>query len=93
TLDLNAVPALKSRTHLPIVVDPSHGTGVWNYVAPMSKAALACGAHGLLIEVHPEPDKAFSDGGQSLKPQVFAVLMDELRSLGAALGKEVGRAI
>jgi chorismate mutase/prephenate dehydratase len=81
TLDLSAVVVLRERTHLPVIVDPSHGTGKRNYVAPMALAARACGAHGLLIEVHPEPDKALSDGDQSLTLPQFASLMDGLRRL------------
>ncbi|MFN8392192.1 MAG: 3-deoxy-7-phosphoheptulonate synthase [Bdellovibrionota bacterium] len=91
TLDLNAVPALQERTHLPVIVDPSHGTGVYRYVAPLSKAAVAVGASGLMIEVHPKPAEALSDGAQSLKPAKFEKLMSELRVLGGALGKTVGR--
>ncbi len=78
TLDLSAVVVLRERTHLPVVVDPSHGTGNRAYVTPMAWAARACGAHGLLIEVHPEPEKALSDGEQSLTPTEFAGLMDGL---------------
>jgi len=80
TLDLSAIPALKERTYLPVVVDPSHATGNYHYVAPMSYAAVAAGADGLLIEVHPEPEKAFSDGPQSLTPKNFASMMEKLRS-------------
>ncbi len=90
TLDLNAVPALQERSHLPVIVDPSHGTGVWRYVAPLSKAAIACGAAGLMIEVHPKPEAAFSDGAQSLKPEHFKKLLDELVPIAAAVGKTVG---
>jgi 3-deoxy-7-phosphoheptulonate synthase len=90
TLDLNAVPALRDRTHLPIIVDPSHGTGVWSYVGPMAKAALAAGADGLIIEVHSCPAEALSDGAQSLKPKKFATLMKELAAIGAVLNKKVG---
>ena len=79
TLDLSAVVVLKERTHLPVLVDPSHGTGKRAYVAPMAFAARACGAHGLLIEVHPDPDKALSDADQSLSFPEFAALMDGLR--------------
>ncbi len=79
TLDLSAVPVLKSLSHLPVFVDPSHGTGHWHLVAPMSKAAVAAGADGLLIEVHPRPEEALSDGAQSLKPSKFERLMHELR--------------
>ena len=79
TLDLNAVPVLKKLSHLPVFVDPSHGTGHWDLVAPMAKGAVACGADGLIIEVHPKPEEALSDGPQSLKPAKFAQLMRELR--------------
>ena len=78
TLDLSAVVVLKERTHLPVVVDPSHGTGRRGYVAPMAWAARACGAHGLLVEVHPEPDRALADAEQSLDFPEFAALMEGL---------------
>jgi len=87
TLDLNAIPVIRALSHLPIIVDPSHGTGHWQYVAAMSRAALAAGADGLMIEVHPDPANAWSDGPQSLKPRTFAKLMEELRRLAAALGR------
>lgn len=87
TLDLNAIPALQERTHLPVIVDPSHGTGVHRYVPAMSKAALAAGAAGLIIEVHPNPADAISDGAQSLKPTKFEKLMDDLRVIAPAVGK------
>jgi 3-deoxy-7-phosphoheptulonate synthase len=87
TLDLNAVPVLKKLSHLPVVVDPSHGTGHWDLVAPMAKAAVACGADGLIIEVHPRPEEALSDGPQSLKPSKFAQLMRELAPVAAAVGR------
>jgi len=87
TLDLNAVPVIKKLSHLPVVVDPSHGTGHWEYVAPMAKAGIACGADGLLIEVHHRPAEALSDGPQSLKPDKFARLMRELRALAEVLGR------
>lgn len=92
TLDLAAVPVLKERTHLPVVVDPSHGTGYWQYVAPMAKAAVAAGADGLMIEVHNDPEHALSDGPQSLKPERFARLMDELRPLANVCGRRMGAA-
>jgi len=92
TLDLAAVPVLKERTHLPVVVDPSHGTGYWQYVAPMAKAAVAAGADGLMIEVHNDPEHALSDGPQSLKPERFATLMDELRTLAQVCGRRMGAA-
>jgi 3-deoxy-7-phosphoheptulonate synthase len=87
TLDLNAIPVIRSRTHLPVIVDPSHGTGHWQYVAAMSKAAIAAGADGLAIEVHQDPANASSDGGQSLKPAKFTALMDELRRVAAAVDR------
>jgi 3-deoxy-7-phosphoheptulonate synthase len=87
TLDLNAVPVLKKLCHLPVVVDPSHGTGHWDLVAPMAKGAVACGADGLIIEVHPRPEEALSDGPQSLKPTKFAQLMRELRPVAEAVGR------
>src|SRR6266849_566136 len=89
TLDLNAVPVLKKLSHLPVVVDPSHGTGHWDLVAPMAKGAVACGADGLIIEVHPKPEEALSDGPQSLKPSKFAQLMRELRPVAEAVGRSL----
>ena len=89
TFDLNAVPVLKLLSHLPVVADPSHGTGRYDLVAPMAKAAIACGADGLIIEVHPHPEDAVSDGAQSLKPEKFARLMRELKPLAEAVGREV----
>lgn len=87
TLDLSAVPLLKKLTHLPVVVDPSHGTGHWYLVAPMAKAAIVAGADGLMIEVHPKPGEAFSDGAQSLKPLKFEMLMKEIEPLLEISGK------
>ncbi|MEW5746805.1 MAG: 3-deoxy-7-phosphoheptulonate synthase [Nitrospirota bacterium] len=89
TLDLSAVPLLKQMTHLPIVVDPSHGVGKWDLVAPMAKAAVAAGADALIIEVHTNPEEAFSDGEQSLKPDYFAGLMNELKPVALAVGREM----
>jgi 3-deoxy-7-phosphoheptulonate synthase len=89
TLDISAVPALKQLSHLPVFIDPSHGTGRWDLVAPMALAGVAAGADGLLIEVHSHPEVALSDGPQSLKPKKFAALMDDLRKVAAALGREV----
>ncbi|MBP1764736.1 MAG: aroF 2 [Firmicutes bacterium] len=89
TLDLNAVPVVKQLCHLPVIVDPSHGTGHWHLVGPMSKAALAAGADGLIIEVHPHPDDALSDGTQSLNPANFLQLMRELEVLSGALGRSM----
>lgn len=87
TLDLSAIPVLKERTHLPVIVDPSHGTGVAQYVAPMACAAVAAGAHGLMIEVHPAPEKALSDGPQSLTFERFAALMSTLKPFIEAAGR------
>jgi 3-deoxy-7-phosphoheptulonate synthase len=89
TLDLSAIPALKERTHLPVVVDPSHGTGHHQYVAPMAYAAVAAGADGVMIEVHPDPDHAFSDGPQSLTPKSFMEVMAKLRLFAQAAGRTV----
>ncbi len=89
TLDLNAVPLLKQLSHLPVVVDPSHGTGKWELVKATSKAVVAAGADGLIIEVHPHPSRALSDGGQSLKPETFAQLMAELQAVAHAVGREL----
>jgi 3-deoxy-7-phosphoheptulonate synthase len=90
TLDLSAVPALKGLSHLPVIVDPSHATGRWRLVTPMAKAAVAVGADGLLIEVHPDPKSSFSDGAQSLRIDTFAQLMKELSPIVQAVGRELG---
>jgi 3-deoxy-7-phosphoheptulonate synthase len=87
TLDISAVPVVKRLSHLPIVVDPSHGTGKWYLVKPMAMASIAAGADGLIIEVHPSPDTALSDGPQSLSPDNFNQLMDSLRVIGGAMGR------
>jgi 3-deoxy-7-phosphoheptulonate synthase len=89
TLDLNAVPVVKKLTHLPVMVDPSHGTGHWEYVEAMAMAGVAAGADGLIIEVHPRPEEALSDGPQSLKPERFAALMGKVRRVAQALDREV----
>lgn len=89
TLDLNAVPLVKGLSHLPIVVDPSHGTGNWELVSPMALAAVAAGADGLMIEVHPHPEKALSDGKQSLRPETFAQLVENLRKMLPAIEKSL----
>jgi 3-deoxy-7-phosphoheptulonate synthase len=89
TLDLSAVPVLKSLTHLPIVVDPSHGTGKWKYVPSMARAAVAAGADGLMVEIHPDPANALSDGPQSLSLENFAGLMASLRPVADAVGREM----
>jgi 3-deoxy-7-phosphoheptulonate synthase len=87
TLDLNAIPFIKSRSHLPILVDPSHGTGLRELVPPMSRAAAACGADGLIVEVHCAPEEALSDGRQSLYPHEFSALMRDLAPVAAAVGR------
>jgi 3-deoxy-7-phosphoheptulonate synthase len=87
TLDISAVPVIKQLSHLPVVVDPSHGTGKWELVEPVSRAAIAAGADGLLVEVHPHPERALSDGAQSLKPSRFARLMQGLQPVAAAVGR------
>lgn len=89
TLDLSVVPIIKERTHLPIIIDPSHATGDWRLVESMSLAAIAAGADGLIIEVHPCPECAWSDGAQSLKPQKFRKLMDKARQIAQVLGREM----
>ncbi len=87
TLDLSAVPYIKNVTHLPIVADPSHATGKWSLVAPLGRAAVACGADGLLVEVHPNPEKALSDGPQQLLPEKFTQLMESLAPVAQAVGR------
>ena len=87
--DLNAIPAVKLLSHLPILADPSHGTGRRAMVPPMARAALGAGADGLLIEVHPRPDEALSDGAQSLYPEQFELLMEELRGIALAIGRRI----
>jgi 3-deoxy-7-phosphoheptulonate synthase len=89
TLDIAAIPVIKSLSHLPIFADPSHGTGRRDKVAPMARAAVAAGADGLIIEVHPDPERALSDGVQSLYPDQFAQLMNEIRAIAPAVGRTV----
>ncbi len=89
TLDINAIPLLKQLSHLPVIADPSHGTGRWDLVEATAKAAVAAGADGLIIEVHPRPEEALSDGGQSLKPERFATLMVDLRRVAEAVGRSL----
>jgi len=89
TLDLNAVPLVKSLTHLPVIVDPSHGTGKWDLVTPMARAGVAAGADGLMIEVHPHPEDALKDGFESLTFENFATLMEQVSSVARAVGKPV----
>jgi 3-deoxy-7-phosphoheptulonate synthase len=87
TMDISAIPVVKKLSHLPMVADPSHGTGRRDKVAPMARAAVAAGADGLLVEVHPDPDRAMSDGAQSLKPEQFEELMGQLRMIAPAVGR------
>jgi 3-deoxy-7-phosphoheptulonate synthase len=89
TTDINAIPVLKSLTHLPVILDPSHSTGHWEYVAPVALAGIAAGADGLIIEVHPNPSEALSDGGQSLKPARFAELLAQMRAVAEAVGRNM----
>ena len=89
TFDINAIPVAKHLSHLPVVADPSHATGKWEYVAAAAKASVAAGADGVIIEVHPRPDEAMSDGAQSLKPEKFARLVGEMKAIAQAVGREV----
>ena len=89
TLDLSAIPAIKKLSHLPVIVDPSHAAGKWWMVEPLAKAAVAVGADGLIIEVHNDPQKAWCDGQQSIKPEVFDNLMKDLRVIAEAVGREI----
>jgi len=89
TLDLNAVPVIKKETHLPVIVDPSHGTGWAEFVTPMALAAVACGADGLVVEVHPNPGAALSDGAQSLRFEQYEELVGKLRPVAEAVGRTV----
>lgn len=90
-LDLTAIPVVKSLSHLPIIADPSHGTGVRAKVTPMARAAVAAGADGLMVEVHPDPNRALSDGAQSLYPEQFRELLDQIRVIARAIGRELVR--
>lgn len=89
TLDISAVPVLKEKTYLPVIVDPSHAAGHWKYITPLSMAAVAAGADGLMIEIHPWPEKALSDGSQSLKPDRFLRLMEDLRQMARLVGRDM----
>ena len=90
TLDISAVPVLKELTHLPVIIDPSHAAGHAKYVIPLTRAAVAVGADGVIVEIHPEPEKAFSDGPQSLRPEQFYRLMDEVNLLADAMRRGIG---
>jgi 3-deoxy-7-phosphoheptulonate synthase len=89
TFDINAIPVIKQLSHLPVIADPSHATGKWEYVAAAAKASVAAGADGLIIEVHPRPEEALSDGGQSLKPKRFAQLVKEMKAIAEAVGRVI----
>jgi 3-deoxy-7-phosphoheptulonate synthase len=89
TTDINAIPVLKEMTHLPVVLDPSHSTGNWSYVTAIARAAIAAGADGLIVEVHPKPEAALSDGGQSLKPERFAELVQQVKAIAQAVGRTI----
>ncbi len=89
TLDIAAVHILKDLSHLPVIVDPSHGTGIRRMVTPMARAAVASGADGIMVEVHPEPDKSYSDAQQTLSPEMFEELMETLRVIGPAVEMEI----
>jgi 3-deoxy-7-phosphoheptulonate synthase len=89
TLDIAAIPVVKQLSHLPIIADPSHGTGRRDKVAAMARAAVAAGADGLIIEVHPDPERALSDGVQSLYPDQFAQMMDQVRAIAPAVGRKI----
>jgi 3-deoxy-7-phosphoheptulonate synthase len=89
TLDLTAIPVIKQLSHLPVIVDPSHGTGKWDLVEPMSKAAIAAGADGLMIEVHSKPEEAYSDGEQSLLPEKFNAMIKGLKAVAKAVGRDL----
>jgi 3-deoxy-7-phosphoheptulonate synthase len=89
TLDLSAIPAIKKLSHLPVIVDPSHSTGMWWMVEPMAMAAVAAGADGLIIEVHNDPENALCDGNQSIKPEKFTLLMEKLKLIAQAVGREL----
>jgi 3-deoxy-7-phosphoheptulonate synthase len=87
TTDINAIPVIKQMSHLPVILDPSHGTGKWEYVAAVARAGIAAGADGLIVEVHSHPEDALSDGAQSLKPEKFAQMMREVRRVAEAVGR------
>ncbi|MDE7034062.1 MAG: 3-deoxy-7-phosphoheptulonate synthase, partial [Mucispirillum sp.] len=91
TLDLSCVPAIKSLSHLPIIVDPSHGTGRIECIGPMALASVAAGADGLMIEVHPNPDEALSDGDQSLTPDQYCEVIDKVEIIAKAVGREIAK--
>lgn len=89
TTDINSVPVLKELTHLPVILDPSHSTGNWSYVTAIARAGIAAGADGIIVEVHPHPEEALSDGGQSLKPERFADLVGQIKRIAEAVGRDI----
>mgnify|MGYP001558768018 CR=1 FL=1 len=91
TMDISSIPVVHKRSHLPVIADPSHGTGIRDKVIPMARAAVAAGADGIMVEVHHDPDRAFSDGAQSLYPKQFAQLMKEVRLIAKAIGRTIAR--
>ena len=91
TTDINAIPVLKALTHLPVILDPSHSTGHWQYVTAVARAGIAAGADGLIVEVHPNPEEALSDGGQSLKPERFVELITQVRAVAQAVGRDLAQ--
>ena len=93
TMDIAAIPVIKQLSHLPVMADPSHGTGRRDKVAAMARAAVAAGADGLIIEVHPDPERALSDGAQSLYPDQFAQLMTEVRMIAPAVGRRIAEEV
>ncbi|MGW8250046.1 MAG: 3-deoxy-7-phosphoheptulonate synthase [Anaerolineales bacterium] len=93
TTDINAIPVLKSLTHLPVILDPSHSIGNWEFVTAIARAGIAAGADGLIVEVHPHPTEAYSDGGQSLKPERFASLVAQVKAISQAIGRSVAPAL
>jgi 3-deoxy-7-phosphoheptulonate synthase len=89
TIDINAIPVIKQESHLPVLVDPSHGTGIRNYVAPISRAAIAAGCDALMLEIHPNPEEAKSDGPQSLTLPQFEALVQDLKKIATAVDREI----
>ncbi|HNS61874.1 MAG TPA: 3-deoxy-7-phosphoheptulonate synthase, partial [Anaerolineales bacterium] len=89
TTDINAIPVLKNLTHLPVILDPSHATGHADYVAPIARAGIAAGADGIIVEVHPDPAKAASDGKQSLKPEKFAEMVKQVKAIAEVMGRRI----
>ena len=89
TTDINAIPVVRELSHLPVILDPSHSTGKWEYVTAVARAAVAAGADGLIIEVHPHPEEALSDGAQSLRPERFAELVGQVREVARAVGRDL----